>query len=342
MNPRFGFFLICSVLLAVGLFRVSLDTDPRPQGGAETEQTSMSAIPNASRPLPSQKTEPAQTKEHTERDRVTAYLREKFGGTMVHAHTRVKALEKLVAYLKANYPDSWREQLADYLNEVFPEYAEAMLALFSNMEAYNQWVLSERQNMLQMSPAERRELMWQMRYSFFGDAANQIWSEALKNEQVAQSLERINSDDRFDDNSSRYIASIKQAYGDESPKVLEHRRQEFSDRFLSHRVVQQQLKSMDKVQRKQALAEFRRQLGMDEDAIARWEFLDETRDLRWQQGENYMLRRAELEHSLSESEFDVALAELQNELFGAEAEIIRNEEASGYFRYAREQVIGKN
>ncbi len=277
----------------------------------------------------------------TERERVRNYLRERFATRIHHAHARVKALEKLVSYLMANFPDSWRDLLASYLQDIFPEHAEQMLALYANMEAYNQWVEAERQNMLQLSPQERRQLMWDMRYSFFGEAANEIWSEALKNEQIARSLENMDAQQGFDANTAQFIASIGHAYGERANKVMGNRRQELADRFISTPVIQQQLKAMPDDKRYAALADFRRQLGMDEAAIARWTVLDQQRDQRWEKGHRYMERRAELAETLTGDALDTAVAALQDELFGAEAEILRNEEASGYFRFLREQIIGR-
>jgi len=84
-------------------------------------------------------------------------------------------------------------------------------------------------------------------------------------------------------------------------------------------------------------------LGLKEDAIQRLEALDDKRAERFSAGEQYMTQRVALEKQLTGQSLELQVQALQNRLFGAdEAQFIRNEEASGYFRYKEKQIIGVN
>lgn len=280
-----------------------------------------------------------------ERSSVIAMLQNKFGGSITNRHSQIKAVEKLVAYLQKKYGDDWLRYFEEHLAEAFPEYADALLELYANMEQYNEWFIGERQNMMAMTPEERSDLLWNMRESFFGEAAKEIWAEALKGEKVYDSLREINDSDSsvgFDEHHESYMDSIAEAYGDRTEHMLNNRRQEFVDRFLSIQTIQNRLQEMAKEERYQALSEFRRSMGMDEDAVGRWQELDQVRDQRWEQGRRYMEEKKRLETNLNQADYQVALAKLQGDLFGDFAEIIRNEEESGYYRFEEIQLFGKN
>jgi hypothetical protein len=75
-------------------------------------------------------------------------------------------------------------------------------------------------------------------------------------------------------------------------------------------------------------------MGMDDEALARWHDLDAARDRAWEVGERYMAEREGLSAGTE-------LTALQDRLFGAEADIIRAEEASGFFRFARRRQLGR-
>ncbi len=96
-------------------------------------------------------------------------------------------------------------------------------------------------------------------------------------------------------------------------------------------------------QQKQSLRQLRMTLGLKEDALQRLETLDDKRAERFSTGEQYETQRAALEKQLTGQSLELQKQALQNRLFGAEeAQFIRNEEASGYFRYKEKQVIGVN
>jgi len=121
---------------------------------------------------------------------------------------------------------------------------------------------------------------------------------------------------------------------------MEARRYELTSRFLELPSVQKELSYMSPDDRNETLTQIRKGLGMDVEAIERWKSLDTERDDRWKTGQSYMSARDALT-SGGASESD--LNELRLKYFGPEqAEVIKNEEESGFFRYKQERVYGKN
>ena len=57
---------------------------------------------------------------------------------------------------------------------------------------------------------------------------------------------------------------------------------------------------------------------------------------------SYEQQKKDLQQLLVGEELNKQLSALQFQVFGEEAEIIRNEEASGYFRYQNTQQYGIN
>ena len=286
--------------------------------------------------------------QHPSRDQLDAALIEelqsRFGASIHHAHTQVKAVEKIVSLLKQRYPERWRDYLQSYLNAVFPEHAASLMAMFTGMENYNQWLESERSSLSNMSAEARKQLIWEMRYSYFGEQAKEIWAKAIQNETLMSKLQSISQDSEmnFSDKGLAYAETIDQVFGEQASQVKQQRMQELSDRFLSQSEVQQDLHQMPGEQRYQALRNFRQQLGMAPDALDRWTELDRKRDERWSTGETYMASRQKLMDANTQEDLGEQLLALQNELFGDEAEIIRNEEASGYYRFEADRIYGRN
>ncbi len=266
----------------------------------------------------------------------TAFL-EKFSSRISQPKGKIQFIDQLIRYLQKNYGAEWQTYFAQWVETIFPEQAELILAMHNTMQTYQQWLIDEKHSLAAMTPDERRRVTWETRRSLFGeDMANAIWQGSLQREQISASLSRLNeqTDLTFAEQAASYRQAIEAALGDQSDSFIQKHQQETIDRFLNTRAVQENLQTMPTTQRKAALAKLRSDMGMDEAAIERWEALDEQREARWAKGMEYMKQRAELDTE--------ALTKLQNELFGDEAEIIRNEESGGYFRFSRPQIIGLN
>jgi len=65
-----------------------------------------------------------------------------------------------------------------------------------------------------------------------------------------------------------------------------------------------------------------------------------VRDQRWDAGMQYMQQRAELEKKYKGAELEKQLDSLRMKYFGDEAETIKNEEESGYYRFSQPRKYG--
>jgi hypothetical protein len=66
------------------------------------------------------------------------------------------------------------------------------------------------------------------------------------------------------------------------------------------------------------------------------------RDTRWEVGSQYMSEREALAQQYSGTELETRLMELRSRYFTEEAEVIAEEEASGFFRFTRPRQWGRN
>ena len=272
------------------------------------------------------------------------YFRNKFGPGIRNKYVQIKAIEKLIEYLTKLYPNDWRARLYDFLKEAFPELADELYAQFEKLDRYNDWVRNNRHELMKLSAKDRRAALWDMRYSFFGEDAHEIWAVALKNERILESLETIaeSRDTTVDQKVDAYVNAIRQAYGDRTDELLQNRNTELMNRFLSAETVQDDLHSLAPAERQQKLHKIRRAMGMDDEALARWDELDAYRDRIWSAGERYMREREQLAQQYQGADLESRLAPLREQLFGPqEAQIIGEEEQTGFLRFARRRRFGR-
>jgi hypothetical protein len=125
------------------------------------------------------------------------------------------------------------------------------------------------------------------------------------------------------------------AFAFDEPSVL-------TEAFLRNESVQRELAALHPSARSRELAHIRRELGYGEDEIARAEALDERREARWQNGLAYMEERAHLGATFEGAALDAELRALREEYFAHEAPTIEAEEKSGFYRFERPRVYGRN
>jgi hypothetical protein len=270
-------------------------------------------------------------------------LREKYKNTINNKWSQTKAIEKLMEYLEKFYPDDWESHVYDYLKRIFPELADELYAQFQKNMSYRQWLIDNRQELNMLSRDERRHRLWDMRYQIFGEDAYDIWEVEIKNEQIYDSLQQISEqpDIPFNEKYDIFLNSVKQAYGDASDRFVEKRRQELMDQFLTVETVQDDLHKMPVEERSIKLREFRKSMGMDEEALKRWDQLDQERDTEWDKGDKYMKARDELAKKYAGDELAQKIRGLREEAFGSQwADIIKNEEESGYYRFKEKRRLG--
>ena len=121
----------------------------------------------------------------------------------------------------------------------------------------------------------------------------------------------------------------------ENPSML-------TEAFLRMDGVQRELAAQSPAARSEELARIRRELGFDEEQIARMQALDDWREARWQNGLLYMQERARIAATFEGDALEQELAHLRTRHFADEAPTIEREEEGGFFRFERPRVYGRN
>lgn len=303
----------------------------------------VAAAPSAAAPVPAP---PALLKDpDQELEQLSAYMRERFGAKLKEPYIQIKMLEDLMRYFQKRSPDHWQEELLAFLKKTFPEMYDELAATLRNRVDYEKWVKDNDSYLRGLSDKERRAAIWDARNRLFGkENAERIWASEVKNEAVADTLAAIEAkpDAKLTEKVSTYKQRLQEIYGDQTEAYLEHHRQESMDRFLDLSSVQRDLTAMTPQERSQNLRAIRKEMGMDEEALKRWDALDQTRDARWDVGAKYMAERQALAQQFSGAELDAKLQEVRARYFGTEAEVIAQEEASGFFRFERPRQWGRN
>jgi len=324
-----------AVLLLVRPWRRSAPASASAPGAAAVDPVTarLAGAASPSAPLPSDLAE------------LVAYLRARFGEHLANRYVQIQMLEKLMRHFQAKNPAGWQAELLAALRAAFPErYAELAANLQHRLD-YEAWLRRDHDRLRGLGERERREAMWEARKRLFGeDAAAEIWASERKNQALADALAEIDArrDASIGDRLAQYKDSLLETRQEGAEPYVESHRQELLDRFLGLASVQRELSAMAPADRAAALRDVRRGLGLDDAALGRWDALDQERDQRWEAGRRYMAERAELARQYTGEALEARLAELRARYFGAEAATIADEEASGFFRFDRPRVYGRN
>lgn len=271
------------------------------------------------------------------------YLRDKFGATITNKHTQIKAIEKIIEYLMRNYPDDWQQRVRALLAQAFPDLADQLFAQYQNMEAYNEWLKANRDELAKLPRGEKRDALNDARFRFFGPDAAEIFEESLRHERIYDAMDAIaqSTDTNVNQKLKTYLDAINETYGEKAPQFVEKRQTELMNNFLTLGTVQDELRAMNPEVRAQQMDSIRSAMGMDDEALGRWRELDDQRNRAWQAADGYMEERDQITNSSQGDEQARRLAELRSRRFGEEAEIIAEEEETGFFRFGHPRVYGK-
>ncbi len=273
-----------------------------------------------------------------------SFLQDTYAGNIHHPRIQVEVIEEVVRFLKRKYQDRWSDHIYSYLETAFPEFADEIYNRFLNLEEYKTWLNDNYALLVDMSPEERREMLWEKRHFFFGEEALEIWSREFKNQTIQAALEEIDllEGKTFDEKLDYYTTEINDACGADAETYIQRHQQELMDNFLGLDSVQNHLHQMTPDERKTCLRNVRVCMGLDDDALARWDKLDQKRDERWNSGTDYMRERQILTTEYKGSVLEQKLDDLRNQHFTSMADTIKNEEEVGFFRFNRKRVYGKN
>ncbi|MFP2925776.1 hypothetical protein ACLESO_11275 [Pyxidicoccus sp. 3LG] len=272
-------------------------------------------------------------------------MRERYGARLDEPSVQLRMLEELMRHFQQRSPDRWREELLAFLRKAFPERYEELAAMFRNRQDYEKWVKDNDAYLRGLSPEQRRAATWDARHRLFGkDVAERIWASELKNQAIADTLRTLDAkeDANLTQKLSAYKQRLQEVYGDQAQAYVARHQQETMNRFLDLSSIQRELTQMAPEERSRNLRTIRQEMGLDEEALQRWDSLDQTRDARWDAGARYMAERTALAKELSGDALEAKLQEVRARYFGAEADIIGQEEAGGFYRFERPRVWGRN
>jgi ribosomal protein L29 len=321
------------------------DEAPSPTRAQPPVDVAAPALPPAAvPPAPAAGAAPAGAPD-AELEQLVTVMREKFGPKLHEPSAQVRMLEELMRYFQKRSPDRWREELLAFLQRAFPEQYEQLAATLRNRLDYEKWVRDNDAYLRGLSPEQRRAALWDARNRLFGkEAAEAIWANELRNQNLADTLAALDAkpEASVTEKLSAYKQRVSELHGEKAEAYLARHQQELMNRFLDLSSVQRDLSAMTPEARSQQLRTIRKEMGLDEEALKRWDALDQTRDDRWSAGTRYMAERAALSRELSGEALEARLQEVRARYFGPEADIIAQEESTGFFRFERPRVWGRN
>jgi hypothetical protein len=273
-------------------------------------------------------------------DEMAYLVRQRVGQDIDRVPAQFAMLESLIRDLQQRFPDRWVENLHRILGAAFPGRDQELFNLSETIYQYQQYYRDNTERLNRMSQRERQAEVWNVRQVLFGGQAQEIWAREIKLRAAANLMNQIEAD-----KSASWSARLEtlrtglaQVLGEDYNSVLQSQRAVFLERFL--KAIQSSLAEMAPSERRTALWRIRQTMGLDENALRRWEALDADRDRRWEAGRNYLNERQTILLHYSGQELEKRLDELRATHLGAEADTIKSEEASGYYRYQKTRIWG--
>ncbi|MDJ0764656.1 MAG: hypothetical protein QNJ97_16880 [Myxococcota bacterium] len=275
-----------------------------------------------------------------------AKLKELYGERISHPQVQLQASEKLLRYLAMAYPNQWQARIPAYAAAAFPGYGATVHDKCLKLIDFRKSIQENSDAMADMNADDRKAFIQAKRAASFGDEVSVIWEMEHRGEEVAALLREIKGqlETSFASKVDVYITRLNAIYGDQTKAQIDSNTHKLMNQFLALVSVQGNLVQMTPEKRKENLAQFRKKMGLDPAAVARWTDLDALRDKRWEAGKAYMAARAEIldERFLTEAAAEEKLDALRQEHFGAAADTIKHEEKAGLFRFDRKRVFGRN
>jgi hypothetical protein len=273
-------------------------------------------------------------------DEMAYLVRQRVGQDIDRVPTQFAMLESLIRDLQQRFPDRWVENLHRILGAAFPGREQELFNLSETIYQYQQYYRDNTERLNRMNQRERQAEVWNVRQELFGGQAQEIWAREIKLRAAANLMNQIEAD-----KSASWSARLEtlrtglaQVLGEDYNSILQSQREVFLERFL--KAIQSSLAGMAPSERRAALWHIRQTMGLDENSLRRWEALDADRDRRWEAGRNYLNERQTILIHYSGQELEKRLDELRAKHLGAEADTVKSEEASGYYRYQKTRVWG--
>ncbi len=270
-------------------------------------------------------------------------VREEFGATISRKSVQVELL-RLRSFLMERLPGDWENVFQNIISRAFPGEAPEILDTLKRMDEYNAWLDRSKETLAQLSYAEMKELLWEERLALFGDDAAELWKRESTTDQIKDALSILNDsyNTSVEDKLSVYKSAIQEVYSKETREFLKLSRGNLVMAFLSMDSVQDELREQSPTDCAASLAGIRREMGYSDKEIEKLEERDARRDQRWENGYAYMRERERVVEKYAGPDRDKKLNALREKYFARESFTIAAEEKSGFFRYNRPRIYGKN
>ncbi len=273
-----------------------------------------------------------------------ASLQQRYGSKLAQPFWRLQLIQSLKNYLIEKYPYDWLARLKAMLKLLFPADYDKLLASLEAIESYNTWMSENKSSRVFNSKEERLRATWDKRLQLFGEDAKMIWQAQLQQEKVDVALQQLDTSSLpLAAKVDSYVKTLVDVYGKSAIDPEKSHPVQQMEGLLTLNSVQEQLHSLPPERRKEELHHLRSAMGLDNEAVKRWDELDAERAQRATAGVSYMQERAALTKQYEGDALQLQIQALQNRKFGSEeAQYIRNEEETGYYRYQERQQIGVN
>ncbi|MCP3927436.1 MAG: hypothetical protein GY714_33170 [Desulfobacterales bacterium] len=267
-------------------------------------------------------------------------LKAKFGSSISDIKNQLKLI-RFRNFIKKHYPENWKKLFQKIIKGAFPDEAEKIFKLIIKMDEYNKW-LATGENFSGMNYDEIKQALSDIRKSFFGDDAAKIWSEESKIDTVRDTIAILDkSTDTIDEKLEIFKNTVDEEYSTEK-ETLTNRKYNLATSFFNMNSVQKELLGLNQDDRLDKLNEIRKEIGYNQQEIEVMAKRDLKREKRWENGLNYMKERDALAKTYDGDDLDVQLNELREKYFKYEANTIAIEEKSGFYRYNRKRIFGRN
>ena len=246
----------------------------------------------------------------------------------------------------SEYPEEGLALFNQAIALAFPDFQQAILSLLELIETYRQWLVDNDEELASLSEEEYDQLVNEKRQEIFGDQLDGLlYDPDLSADQIAakkhiQSLDKAYDMD-YDERLYQLNTSMYEAF-DNTVQFAQLTPVSIADTFFNLRSVQRDLAAMEPSERQERINDTRARLGFTPEELEYFEKRDQKRNARWENGKAYMKARAELIETSSEETLDAALDALREKFFKHEKDTFAKEEASGFFRYTRPRVYGRN
>lgn len=250
----------------------------------------------------------------------------------------------LKQYLSNLYPDNHMALFREIIKKAYPAQVDEIIKTLDRLEAYNVWLDANKQALGQMSHDDIKKALWAKRKAMFGEDAVGMWAEETRTEAIGDVLDimRDSYDTNLNEKLNLYTQAISRISEKSDGSLMEDKKSSLTRAFLSLDSVQAELSEMDQQKRTEHLRHIRKTMGYSEPELDSFAEKDAVNENKWQNGFAYMSERNRLINEPDDGTRSEKLIALQERFFKNAASTIQAEESSGFFRFNRPRVYGRN